>query len=302
MTSPSAFRIAVAQYDIEFLTSWETYERKIERWFADAIDRGARFLVFPEYFSMELASLFPQAVYSSLALQLEALQDLLPRFLALFGDAAARYGVYVVAGSYPVRLPEGTYRNRSFLFHPDGTRSFQDKLQMTRFESERWSIGAGHAIEVFATEFGTIGIDVCYDGEFPMIARKQVEAGATLIVVPSCTDTRAGYYRVRVGAQARALENQCYVVQASTVGSAPWSEAVDVNVGAAGVFTPIDYGFPDDGILALGELNVPGWVYADIDLAWVERVRAEGQVFNYRDWPAHLELVTKARESDISRS
>jgi predicted amidohydrolase len=290
MTSRGAFRIAAAQYDVEFLTSWEAYENKIRRWFASAAERGARFLVFPEYFSMELASLFPQAVYSSLALQLEALQELLPRFLTLFGDAAAEHGAYVVAGSFPVRLSGGAYRNRSFFFRPDGSHGFQDKLQMTRFEAERWSIEAGEAIEVFETEFGTIGIDVCYDGEFPMIARKQVEAGATLIVVPSCTDTRAGYYRVRVGAQARALENQCYVVQASTVGSAPWSEAVDENVGAAGVYTPIDYGFPDDGVLAVGELNVPGWVFADIDLARVQRVRAEGQVFNYRDWDAHLKL------------
>jgi predicted amidohydrolase len=290
VTSPGAFRIAAAQYDIEFLASWEAYERKIRRWFAAAAEREARFLVFPEYFSMELASLFPQAVYSSLALQLEALQELLPRFLTLFGDAATDHGAYVVAGSFPVRLAGGAYRNRSFFFRPDGTRGHQDKLQMTRFERERWSIEAGEAIDVFETEFGTIGIDVCYDGEFPMIARKQAEAGATLIVVPSCTDTRAGYYRVRVGAQARALENQCYVVQASTVGSAPWSEAVDENVGAAGVYTPIDYGFPEDGVLALGELNVPGWVFADVDLASVARVRAEGQVFNYRDWDSHLRL------------
>ena len=292
MTGPAAFRIAVAQYDIEFLTSWEAYEEKVRRWFRDAVGRGARFLVFPEYFSMELASLFAQDVYSSLERQLEALQELLPGFLRCFEDAAREHGVYVVAGSYPVRVARGAYRNRSFLFRPDGTRSFQDKLQMTRFESERWLIEAGDTIETFQTEFGTIGIDVCYDGEFPLIARRQVEAGATLIVVPSCTDTRAGYYRVRVGAQARALENQCYVVQSSTVGSAPWSEAVDENVGAAGVFTPIDYGFPEDGILALGELNVPGWSYADLDLASVARVRAEGQVFNHRDWDGQLELRT----------
>ena len=293
MNSPAAFRIAVAQYDIEFLGTWETYERKIERWFAEAARNGARFLVFPEYFSMELASLFPESVYSSLSKQLAAVAELLPRFLELFGAAATAHGVYVVAGSFPTRMPDGTYRNRSFLFGPGGSLGFQEKLQMTRFERERWSIEGGEAIETFDIEFGTIAIDVCYDVEFPLIARAQVEAGATLIVVPSCTDTLAGYYRVRVGAQARALENQCYVVQASTVGSAPWSEAVDENVGAAGVFTPIDYGFPGDGVLAVGDLNVPGWVYAEIDLAAVARVRAEGQVFNHRDWGAQYDLVAK---------
>ena len=290
-TSGSAFRIAVAAYDIDFLASWEAYETKIRRWFAEAVAGGARFLVFPEYFSMELASLFGREVYSSLARQLDALQEVLPRFLELFAACALEHGVYVVAGSFPVRIASARFRNRSFLVRPDGTSDSQDKLQMTRFERERWSIEAGDTIETFATEFGTIGIDVCYDGEFPLIARKQVEAGAALIVVPSCTDTRAGYYRVRVGAQARALENQCYVVQSSTVGSAPWSEAVDVNVGAAGVYTPIDYGYPDDGVLAASELNVPGWLFADIDLTSIQRVRTQGQVFNHRDWAGQFRLA-----------
>lgn len=288
--SPGAFRIAVAAYDIDFLVNWEAYETKIRRWFREAGDGGARFLVFPEYFSMELASLFPSDIYSSLPRQLEALQDVLQRFLELFAGCAKEHGVYVVAGSFPVRIAPARFRNRSFFVRPDGTWDSQDKLQMTRFESERWSIEAGETIETFVTEYGTIGIDVCYDGEFPLIARKQVEAGATLIIVPSCTDTLAGYYRVRVGAQARALENQCYVVQSSTVGAVPWSEAVDVNVGAAGVYTPIDYGYPDDGVLAAGALNVPGWLFADIDLASIERVRTHGQVFNHRDWAAHLKL------------
>lgn len=108
--------------------------------------------------------------------------------------------------------------------------------------------------------------------------------GANLILVPSCTDTVAGFHRVKIGCQARALENQCYVVQAALVGDAPWSPAVDVNIGAAGIYTPVDYGFPDNGILASGEFNKSQWVFADIDLELCEKVRAEGQVFNYRDW------------------
>jgi predicted amidohydrolase len=282
------FRIAAAQYDISFLERWPAYERKLERWFEDAARCGARFLVFPEYFSMELASLFEESVYSSLSRQLEAMQAVLPDFLALFTRLATLHRVYVVAGTFPVRHDDGTYRNRSFFFRPNGTREMQDKLQMTRFENERWIIAAGDRALAFETEFGIVGIDVCYDVEFPLIARAQVELGASLIIVPSCTDTRAGYHRVRIGAQARALENQCYVVHSSTVGRAPWSEAVDINVGAAAVYTPVDYGFPDDGVLASGELDVPGWIYADIDLANVARVRDEGQVYNHRDWRGQL--------------
>ncbi len=288
--SETILRLAAAQYDISFLDDWVAYEAKLDRWFADATANRARFLVFPEYFSMELASLFGPDISGSLSRQLEALQDVLPDFLIAFASRAKRHATYVVAGSFPVRDGD-VFRNRSFFFRPDGSYAYQDKLQMTRFESERWAIAPGERIRTFATEFGIVGISICYDGEFPLIARRQVEAGAVLILVPSCTDTLAGYHRVRIGARARALENQCYVVQSSTVGLAPWSEAVDVNVGAAGIFTPVDYGYPDDGVLATGELDVPGWVYGDLDLAAIERVRCEGQVFNHRDWAAQLRFT-----------
>lgn len=286
MSTP--FRIASAQYDIGFLPDWTAFEHKIHHWVREAADQGARLLLFPEYFSLELASLFGEEIYRSLDKQLSALQEVLPPFIDLFQREAERRGVHILAGSFPVRHGN-RYRNRAYLFTPDGGPAvFQDKLQMTRFENEKWFISGGDEIKVFGTELGKIGVNVCYDSEFPLIARKQVEAGADLILVPSCTDTLAGYWRVRIGCQARALENQCYVVQAPTVGEAPWSEAVDVNIGAAAVYTPVDYGFPDNGVLAVGELNATQWVYADVDLARIAEVRQTGQVFNYRDWPGQL--------------
>ena len=282
MTRP--FRIATAQYPIDFLGDWARYASKIAQWVGEAARNGARLLLFPEYFSMELASLFPAEIHGSLPAQLPALQDVLPQFVALFAAQASEHGVTICAGSFPVRVGAG-YRNRSYLFFPDGRHEFQEKLQMTRFESEQWLIAGGDALRVFDTEFGRIAIDVCYDSEFPLIARRQVERGADLILVPSCTDTLAGYWRVRIGSQARALENQCYVVHASTVGDAPWSPAVDINVGAAAIYTPVDRGFPDDGVLAAGPLNAAQWVYGDVDLSAIAEVRRSGQVFNYRDWP-----------------
>ena len=130
--------------------------------------------------------------------------------------------------------------------------------------------------------------------------RRLVAAGAEVIAVPSCTDAPVGYHRVRVACQARALENQCYVVQAPTVGTAPWSIAVDENVGAAGVYGPPDRGFPDDGVIAQGAYCEPGWVIADVDLDAIARVRAEGQVLGHRDWdlPGHLAApVARARRT-----
>ena len=155
---------------------------------------------------------------------------------------------------------------------------------MTRFENEQWLIEGGNDVRVFDSELGRIGIAICYDSEFPLIARRMVELGANVILVPSCTDTLAGYWRVRIGCQARALENQCYVVHSSTVGEAAWSPAVDMNMGAAAIYTPVDRGFPDNGVLETGTLNIAQWVYADVNPEAIARVRRDGQVFNYRDW------------------
>ncbi|MGJ0486467.1 MAG: carbon-nitrogen hydrolase family protein [Methylomicrobium sp.] len=278
-------KIAAAQYDIGFLENWESYRQKIERWVGEAADQGAKILLFPEYGSMELASLFGQEVYSSLSKQLAAMQSVLNDYIELYRGLAQQHQCYIQAGTFPVRIEDEIYRNRAYLFMPNGEFDYQDKLMMTRFENEQWLINRGLELKCFDTEYGRIAINICYDSEFPMLARKQVEAGANLILVPSCTDTLAGYHRVRIGCQARALENQCYVVQSPTVGQAPWSEAVDVNIGAAAIYTPVDRGFPDNGILAIGELNATQWVYAEIDMDQIAKVRENGQVFNYRDWP-----------------
>ncbi len=284
-------KIAAAQYDIGFHANWFSYQRKIEHWVSQACDQGAKILLFPEYASMELASIFGKPVYSQLNKQLEAMQSLLNDYLDLYKNLAQQHNCYIQAGTYPVAIADKDYRNRAFLFMPNGEYDFQDKLIMTRFENEQWLIKPGTEIKCFDTDYGKIAINVCYDSEFPLIARKQVEMGANLILVPSCTDTLAGYYRVRIGCQARALENQCYVVQSPTIGNAEWSEAVDANIGAAAIYTPVDSELSENGILNIGRLNTSQWVYAELSFSAIEKVRNEGQVFNYRDWPRQQTLL-----------
>ncbi|TPE49179.1 carbon-nitrogen hydrolase family protein [Maribrevibacterium harenarium] len=280
----STFTLAAAQYDIGFFQRWEDFAEKLEQWVAQAAKNQASLAVFPEYGSMELASLFGEAVYKDLQRQLHEMQTLLPQWHALHNELAKRYNLMILAASYPVQQANGEFVNRAYLFGPQGLLGFQDKLIMTRFENEQWHISAGDQIQVIATDLGTIGINICYDSEFPHLARQQVMAGANLILVPSCTDTEAGFHRVRLGCQARALENQCYVAQAPTFGLAPWSEAVDINTGRASIYTPVDYGFPDNGILRQGSESDAQWVFAELDLSEIARIRAEGQVFNHRDW------------------
>lgn len=286
----SSFKIAAAQYDIGFFTRWEEFATKLEDWVQKAKSKNAELLVFPEYGSMELASLFDETVYQDLHQQLFAMQTLLPQWYDLHCELAKRHNVMILGSSYPTQLAEHHIVNRAHLFGPTGLIDFQDKMIMTRFENEQWHIQAGQQIKVIDTDLGRIGIHICYDSEFPMIANQQVAAGADLLLVPSCTDTQAGFHRVRIGCQARALENQCYVVQSPTVGLAPWSEAVDVNTGRASIYTPVDYGFPDNGILAQGANDEPQWVIAELDLNDIAHIRSHGQVFNYRDWPRQFTL------------
>lgn len=282
--TPSLLRIAAAQYPIDFLPSTAAHDEKIRRWVDEAAREGARLLVFPEYHSLELASRLPEDVRRSPSKQLTALQDFLPGFLALHQRLADARGVHILAGTFPVRVG-AEVRNRAHLFRPGRPVTFQDKRVMTRFEREQWGVAPGPGVAPLETDWGLMGVAICYDSEFPLLVRSLIEAGAWAVLVPSCTDTLAGHHRVRIGCQARALENQCYVVQASTVGSAPWSDAVDVNIGAAAVYGPPDHGFPDDGVVVRGVLNAPGWVTADLDPARAEAVRRDGQVFNHRDWP-----------------
>jgi predicted amidohydrolase len=189
----------------------------------------------------------------------------------------------IVGGSFPERLSSGEVRNRARV-HVEDDAIVVEKLQMTRFERERWGIAAGAGQAVIDIGGAKLGVAICYDAEFPVVVRRLVAAGADVLAVPSCTDTAAGYHRVRLACQARALENQCYVIQAPTVGLAPWSIAVDENVGSAGVYGPPDRGFPDDGVIAIGAYSEPGWVVADLDLDALEQVRRDGQVLNHRDW------------------
>jgi predicted amidohydrolase len=275
--------LALAQYPLDWHDSFAGYEAKLERWVGDAARAGSQLLVFPEYAGLELASLAGREAAADLARSIEAVSDALPEADALHRRLAERYEVTILAGSAPERRPDGTVRNVARLFAPHGGGR-QEKIMMTRFERERWGISGGSELTVFDIGLARIGVAICYDVEFPLIVRALTEAGAELVLAPSCTDTVHGYWRVRVGAQARALESQCLVAQASLVGAVDWSEAVDINRGASGVYGPPDIGFPENGVLAQGEMDEPCWVEARLDLEAIARVRQEGQVFNHRQW------------------
>ncbi len=282
-------KIATAAYPMDFLETWSAYEDKLSAWVAEAAGQGAQLLVFPEYGAMELVTLAGRDTAGDLERSLHAVSERVPEADALHARLAARHGVHILAASAPVCDAALGARpvNRARLFAPGGgAPGVQDKQIMTRFEAEEWGVAPGGPLRLFDTALGRIGVLICYDSEFPLLARSLIEAGADLILVPSCTEAMTGYSRVRIGAMARALEGQCVTVMASTVGDADWSPAVDTNTGRGGVFGPPDTGFPDTGVIAEGQMNVPGWTYAEVDLAGLTRLRTDGTVLNLRDWGA----------------
>ena len=283
-------RIAAAAYPFDWLDDWAAYEAKLAAWVAEAAGQGAELLVFPEYAAMELASLGGRDTAADLEASLHETARHRPASDALHARLAAEHGVHILAGSGPVFDPAIGPRpvNRATLFGPDGPLGHQDKRMMTRFEAEEWDVVPGGPLRVFDTPLGRLGVVICYDAEFPLLGRALVEAGADILLAPSATETVAGFTRVRVGSMARALENQCVVVHAPTVGLAPWCPAVDVNRGRAAIYGPPDRGWPETGILAETAMDTPGWAIADIDPAAIATVRADGGVLNHRDWPVHV--------------
>lgn len=276
--------IAAAAYPLDWLEDWGAYEAKIRAWVGHGAAHGADLLVFPEYGAMELASLGGPAVAADLEASLAEVLRHRAAMERLFESLARQFELYILAPSGPVAAGNARL-NRAALYGPSGPIGAQDKAIMTRFEREDWTISAGQGLQLFETTLGRIGILICYDSEFPLLARALCEAGAEMLLVPSCTDTVAGYMRVRVGAMARALENQCVVVQAPTVGMADWCPAIDENRGAAAIFGPPDRDWPETGVIAEGEMDAPGWVLGQVDLDLVALSRADGAVLPFAHWP-----------------
>src|SRR3546814_3207203 len=120
---------------------------------------------------------------------------------------ALRYNVNIVGGSHPTRTDDGDIQNVAYVCLRDGSVHEQEKIHPTPNEAYWWKIKGGDGLNVIQTDVGPIGVLICYDSEFPELARRLVDEGARIIFVPFCTDNRQGYMRVRYCAQARPEEH-----------------------------------------------------------------------------------------------
>ncbi|MEX0340517.1 MAG: carbon-nitrogen hydrolase family protein [Arenibacterium sp.] len=292
-------KIAAAAYPLDWLESWSAYEDKISSWVKDAADAGADLLVFPEYGAMELATLAGANVAADLEQSLFAVSDRMDEATQLHRRLAIEHDVHILAASGPVAVPDGRPVNRAHFLSSDGKVAHQDKQIMTKFERDPWDVAPGGPLTLFETDLGRIGVLICYDSEFPLLGRALKDVD--FLLVPSCTEAASGYWRVRIGAMARALEAQCVSVMSSLVGPADWSEAVDISTGTGGVFGPPDIGFPADGVLSLGQMDQPGWTYAEIDTQRIAEVRENGIVANRAHWDEQIDRSSTVTISDMRR-
>jgi predicted amidohydrolase len=289
-------RVATTQYLIRPITSFHEFSAQVTGLVETAADYKTQLLVFPEYFTLQLLTLGD--VRRPIATQVRDLARAVPDYVELLGGLATKHGVYIVGGSIPVESDAGSgkYGNQCFVFSPGGQHAHQRKLHMTRWESEEWGFVPGHRLRVFDTALGRLAVAICYDVEFPEIARSAARRGAEILVVPSCTDDRQGFLRVRYCAQARAIENQMYVIHSCTVGSLPAVPAVSLNYGQASVLTPSDFPFARDGIRAEGIPNQESTLFADLDLSLLHESRESGTVLPLRDSRTTAEVLSDLEE------
>lgn len=281
-TLPASVRVAAVQYGLRGVSGPDALEAQVETFILSAADYGCDFIAFPELFPMQLLSAGDRLGADT---AMAAIDAYTPRFTAFMAGLAQRHRINIIGGSHPVRTAGGAIHNRAHIFLRDGSIHARDKLHPTPSERSAWGIEGGGAADadVIATDCGPIGIMICYDSEFPELARRLVDQGAALLFVPYCTDDRRGHLRVRYCCAARAVENQCYVVTAGVTGTLPNVFNMDIHHAESAILTPSDMPFARDGIAAEVTPNVEGMAIADLSLADLAAARAGGAVRNLAD-------------------
>ncbi|OGT37804.1 MAG: hypothetical protein A3F11_10505 [Gammaproteobacteria bacterium RIFCSPHIGHO2_12_FULL_37_14] len=272
-------RIACCQYQIEELPAWESYVVKTEQLVIDAKKEGATILLMPEYAGIEIAC----KKFNTNGELFATLQPLIPKYIEFYQKLAQTNQIYIQAGTIIEKIQSGKFINRAYMFSPNGSYEYQDKLQLTEYEKSINLLQHGDQQKIFETSLGKIGIAVCYDSEFPEIIRRLVQHGASIILVPSYSTTLASYNRVFLSCRARAIENQCYIAISYVINKVDLSGELDDTYGQAAILGPADIGFPDDGIITQGQMNQPMLITGKLSLEAIALVRKEGQVHNFED-------------------
>lgn len=272
----SVIRLGAVQWQMRRLGSVEQLLQHAE-FFIDAVaGYNADFVLFPEYISAPLMGLFndknpADAIRALAGFSRDIRNGLL--------EMAMSYNINIIAGSMPEYSNRELY-NVCWLLRRDGTFEAQYKIHNSVDEVSYWGMKGGDALKVFDTDCGKIAVLICYDSEFPELARLAVLNGAQILFVPFWTDTKNAYQRVRYCSQARAIENECYVAIAGSVGNLPHAENMDIQYAQTAIFSPSDFAFPHDAILAEATPNTEMTLIADVNLDLLKQARCQGVARN----------------------
>ena len=273
-------RIGMVQWQMRpYKTMDELYEQV--EFFIDAVsDYKSDFILFPEYFNAPLMARFNDL---GEAQAIRAMAKYTDQIRDHFRELAISYNINIITGSMPYVKDDGSLYNVGFLIRRDGTDEMYEKIHVTPDEEKCWGLTGGSQLRTFDTDCGRIGVQICYDVEFPELSRIMAAQGMQILFVPFMTDTQNAYTRVRICAQARAIENECYVAIAGSVGNLPRVHNMDIQYAQSAVFTPCDFAFPNDGRRAEATPNTEMILVADVDLHSLTQLHTYGSVRNLLD-------------------
>jgi len=294
----SRVRLCAVQYRMRFIESWEEFEAQCSFFVDAAAQSKADFVVFPELVTSQLMGLNPGRRPAD---AVRALAELTPRYLDYFSRVAVKHNVNIVGGSQFTLMDDRLF-NVAYLFRRDGTIEQQPKMHIAPEERRWWGVEPGDDLAVFPTDRGSVAILTSYDIQFPELARIAVGRGAEVLFVPFASEDRSAYLRVRYCCQARAVENDVFVVASGTTGNLPFVPHADTHYAQSGIFTPVDFSFARDGIAGESTPNVETLVIADVDLDELRRHRYEGVVQPWEDRRTDLYgVVWKGSASEEER-
>ena len=278
-TKKKVVRIGLIQWQMRPYQKLEDLLQQAE-YFIDAVS-GYRsdFALFPEFFN---APLMADNNHLPEAQAIRELAAYTENIVQRFSELSISYNINIISGSMPEIKDDRLY-NVGYLCRRDGTIERYEKLHVTPDEAKVWGMQGGTGLRAFDTDCGKIGVLICYDSEFPELSRLLADEGMDILFVPFLTDTQNGYSRVRNCSQARAIENECYVAIAGSVGNLPNVHNMDIQFAQSMVFTPCDFAFPTNGIKAEATPNTEMILIADVDIDLLRELHKFGSVRNLKD-------------------
>ncbi|UAB82351.1 GNAT family N-acetyltransferase [Marixanthomonas sp. SCSIO 43207] len=275
----SVVRLGLIQWQMRTYKGMEDLMHQAEYFIDSVAGYRSDFAVFPEFFNAPL-----MAAYNHMS-EPEAIRELAIHTAEItqrLSKLSISYNINIISGSMP-EVVDDTLYNVGYLCRRDGSVERYEKLHVTPDEAKVWGMQPGHSLQTFDTDCGKVGILICYDSEFPELSRLLADEGMDILFVPFLTDTQNGYSRVRLCAQARAIENECYVAIAGSVGNLPKVHNMDIQYAQSAVFTPCDFAFPNNGVKAETTPNTEMILVADVDLDLLRELHTFGAVRNLKD-------------------